>query len=304
MFGKLENKNAVSHLGILPRTISYIIEKLQAFYTNHNNQKAMDWNLFISFGNVYNDKIYDLIDTTNSKNIHLKKNKKTNEYYLKNLTQIKIKKISSFLKNMHLAYENRKYYNNDKNINGHSSKKRKHRKSSRAKPPTPLFNNNESNDHFSRCHMFALIKLNVYTIKGIDEYGNKQKQKISSTILNFIDCASYPQINYNPTSEVDRTDYQLLNFSFIQLNALMTRIAKKNDLTIDNRESVLTKLLYPIRQNHRALASVAPHSPRYIDVEDEIEPSNANIDDYGKLLVMINCTHKASLRVKCFYIIS
>ena len=76
MFGKLENKNAVSHLGILPRTISYIIEKLQAFYnngSNHSNQNAMDWNLFISFGNVYNDKIYDLIDTQNSKNIHLKK---------------------------------------------------------------------------------------------------------------------------------------------------------------------------------------------------------------------------------------
>ena len=71
----------------------------------------------------------------------------------------------------------------------------------------------------------------------------------------------------------------------------------------------MTKLLYPIRQNHRALARVAPHSPRYLDGDgdgddDEIEPiaNNVNIDDYGKLLVMINCTHKASLRVKCFYL--
>ena len=263
MFGKLENKNAVKHLGILPRTIGYIIEKLQAFYTNQRNKNAMDWNLFISFGNVYNDKIYDLIDTQNTKNIHLKKNKKTNEYYLKNLTQIKIKKISSFLKNMHLAHENRKYYINKKHTIS-----------------------------FSRCHMFAIIKLNVYTINGIDDNGNKQKQKISSTILNFIDCASYPQINYKPKTENDRIDYQHLNFSFIQLNALMTRIAKKNDLTIDNRESVLTKLLYPIRQNHRTLTNVAPHSPKYK------EPMNHNIDDYGKLLVMINCTLKSSLRAE------
>ena len=61
--------------------------------------------------------------------------------------------------------------------------------------------------------MFALIKLNVYTIHGIDQHGNKQKQKISSTILNFIDCASYPKIDYCPISEIDRNDYQYLNLS-------------------------------------------------------------------------------------------
>ena len=34
-----------------------------------------------AFGNVYNDEIYDSIDIQHSKNIQLKKNKKTNEYY-------------------------------------------------------------------------------------------------------------------------------------------------------------------------------------------------------------------------------
>eukprot|EP01084_Bolivina_argentea_P195553 335434_1 len=185
MFGKLHDRNAVSHLGMLPRSISYVIEKLRS-------KSHLDWNLFISFGSVSGETISDLISHENTKHIHLKRNKKSNEYYLKNLTQIKIRKISSFLKHLHLAEEHRDKY------------------------------------HRAAEHMFAVIKLNVYR--------ENRTKKISSTVMNFIDCAAYDASN------------EELNFSFIQLNALMTRCAKKNDLHIDARESVLTKLLYPIRR--------------------------------------------------------
>jgi len=136
--------------------------------------------------------------------------------------------------------------------------------------------------------MFALIKLNVYSVQ------QQEKSKISSTIFNFIDCASYPRIDYAAQSERDKLDYQHLNFSFIQLNALMTRIAKKNDLRIDERESALTKLLYPIRQSRQdvALQHTSPPHSVYADMDA------CTADEHGKLLVMINCTLDASLRAE------
>merc|ERR1712204_45561 len=102
---------------------------------------------------------------------HIKKNKKTNEYYLKHMTQVKIKKTSSFLKQMHFAHANSQHIG--------------------------------KSDQF---HQFALVKLNVYTLDNA-----QTKTKISSTAFMFIDCASFPKIDALPTTAQAEQDYNHLN---------------------------------------------------------------------------------------------
>lgn len=192
---------------------------------------------------------------TENENIHLKKNKKTGEYSFKNLAKIKITSISEFLKYMHLAYYHRNYhyfqYENS-NINNRKNK------------PKGLY-------HFSRSHIFCNIKLNMR---------QKQLKKRRKSRLVFIDCASYPKISIHenlmqntPENEVNRRDFEFINNSFIQLNALMTRMQKKADLSIDMRESKLNQCLYPVRI-----------------------PDNAHMR--SKLLLFINCTHLKHYRVQ------
>lgn len=51
MFGRLENKNAFFHLGIMPRMMTYIINKLE--YHDIDHEHSLDWNCIISFAEIY-----------------------------------------------------------------------------------------------------------------------------------------------------------------------------------------------------------------------------------------------------------
>jgi hypothetical protein len=51
MFGKLDEQNAVLHLGLMPRIITYVINKIES--QSKIEQQSLEWNCLISFGEIY-----------------------------------------------------------------------------------------------------------------------------------------------------------------------------------------------------------------------------------------------------------
>ena len=189
--------------GILPRVINYLFDQL-------NNEVGSDVSVYITFLEIYNEVLSDLLDPNTSKNVNIREDEKNKQMIVENITKIKINCANEGLKHLLKGSKNRHV------------------------APTNM--NKES----SRSH--AVFSIYIEIKSKLDE-----KIKIVKSVFHLIDLAGSERQKMtetvgNRTKEAGSINKSLMNLGSV-INAIIVNNNEGKKNYIHFRDSKLTFLL-------------------------------------------------------------
>ena len=256
MIGSEKNK------GIIPRAFDYIFESVK-------QDSEHEYNIKISFIEIYKEHIQDLIDLT-KKDIRIRESPEEG-FFLEGVTWVKINNTSEFVDLFTKCEKNRTTESTTMNKNS------------------------------SRSHAILIAKIEkkeVFPEEKLDELRKENEEKINAervmtnSYLYLVDLAGSERVKKTNAVEIRLEEAIKINLSLLSLGNCINFLSEGKTHLINYRESILTKLLKESLGGNSKASLIVTVSPSSYNSDETVSSLN-----FGKRAMKVKNNPIKNIRV-------